>query len=361
MLILMSFLFFFLLMQAQINFDDTTSFEYFFKVYWLALKENLSLSMSELREAKNPFRRVTTVAHKPQLSNVIRPELVPSCNEDTLTLNKDKSTEETSVGKCTDGPGIKEATKESCIEEDQNAVKDTNKPLICKNTSERESDNSGTDRSKWASEDLLEFVSHMNNGDTSPIPQFDVQKLLLNYVKINNLRDPHQKSQIICDPRLKNLFGKPRVGHIEMLKLLESHFLIKEDSQQNSLIPAGFVTSVASDAVVNGKADGLPTPVNSKKRKPRKKSAHKEPPQHGLNEYAAIDVHNINLVYLRRNLVENLIDDHDNFHDKVYGSYVRIKISSNDQKPEIFRLVQVAGIVHTLIALASCLCSFNTT
>lgn len=61
---------------------------------------------------------------------------------------------------------------------------------------------------RWASKELLEFVSHMKNGDTSLLSQFDVQSLLLEYVKKNNLRDPQQKSQIVCDSRLVILFGK---------------------------------------------------------------------------------------------------------------------------------------------------------
>ncbi|KAL0344311.1 UNVERIFIED_CONTAM: Zinc finger CCCH domain-containing protein 44 [Sesamum angustifolium] len=83
-------------------------------------------------------------------------------------------------------------------------------------------------------------------------------------------------------------------------------------------------------------------PSNSRKRKTRKKS-EEQAPQNDLNEYAAIDVHNINLIYLRRTLMEHLIED-KNFSDKVIGSIVRIRISNIDQKPDVYRLVQVVGI-----------------
>ncbi|KAK9286023.1 hypothetical protein L1049_025226 [Liquidambar formosana] len=195
---------------------------------------------------------------------------------------------------------------------------------------------------EWASKELLEFVAHMKNGDTSVLSQFDVQALLLEYIKRNNLRDPRRKSQIICDSRLGKMFGKARVGHFEMLKLLESHFLIKEDSHADYIIQGGFVDSVASQVEVNGNNDNQLMMGKDKRRKARKKGDTKGP-QTNLDEYAAIDVHNINLIYLRRNSMENLIEDTEKFHEKVVGSVVRIRITSNDQKQDMYRLVQVVG------------------
>ncbi|KAL2240146.1 UNVERIFIED_CONTAM: Zinc finger CCCH domain-containing protein 44, partial [Sesamum indicum] len=384
---------------VQVDFDDKSSWEYLFKVYWVYLKEKLSLTLTELTQAKKPWKEVAAVACKPQLSDVLhtavdgkvsisykstehlelnkphieinlpqsdglatavssidnhgaklnrdKVENGPSHSLDTVKQNMDEVTDESSINKATDEQGIKEATYKPSTEKKQdysNIVKDSEKPCICKTTNSEESDKPSVDCiTEWASKDLLEFVAHMKHGDTSAISQFDVQTLLLEYIKRNNLRDPRRKSQIICDPRLKNLFGKPRVGHIEMLKLLEYHFLIKEDSQNNSFIPAGFVGSVASDMDVDGNIYDSPMPSNSRKRKARKKSEEKAAPQNDLNEYAAIDVHNINLIYLRRNLMEHLVED-KNFNDKVIGSIVRIRISNIDQKPDVYRLVQVVGI-----------------
>ncbi|KAL0333009.1 UNVERIFIED_CONTAM: Zinc finger CCCH domain-containing protein 44 [Sesamum calycinum] len=384
--------------KVQVDFDDKSSWEYLFKVYWVYLKEKLSLTLSELTQAKKPQKDVAAVACKPRLSDVLRTavdgkvsisyrstehlelnkphveinllqsdglatavssidnhgaklnrdkvEDGPSHSLDTVKQNRDEVTDEPSINKATDEQGNKEATYKPSTEKKQDhptIVKDSDKPCICKIANSKESDKPSIDCiTEWASKDLLEFVAHMKNGDTSAISQFDVQTLLLEYIKRNNLRDPHRKSQIICDSRLKNLFGKPRVGHIEMLKLLEYHFLIKEDSQNNSFIPAGFVGSVASDMEVDGNIYDSSMPSNSRKRKTRKKS-EEQAPQNDLNEYAAIDVHNINLIYLRRNLMEHLIED-KNFSDKVIGSIVRIRISNIDQKPDVYRLVQVVGI-----------------
>ncbi|XP_057766131.1 zinc finger CCCH domain-containing protein 44-like isoform X2 [Salvia miltiorrhiza] len=371
--------------SIKVDFDDKLSWEYLFKMYWLLLKEKLSLTLSEITQAKNPWKIVATEACKPQFNNVLpaavggevsesnrstehlelnkphvdanfvqndglrtssngnhvgkrhgdKEEMRSSCNNDTLKPNTDIVTDQTRTDKDTSDPVVEKDLDNS------STVKDTDMSCITKNTNTRESDKPASD-SEWASKDLLEFVAHMKNGDTSAILQFDVQTLLLEYIKRNNLRDPRRKSQIICDQRLKSLFGKPRVGHIEMLKLLEFHFLIKEDSHKNSFIPAGFVSSMANDVESDGKMFGLAMPVNSRKRKTRKKSEDRAP-HHDLNEYAAIDVYNISLIYLRRNLMENLLDDRENFNNNVVGSIVRIRISTNDQKPEVNRLVQVVG------------------
>ncbi|BBH07998.1 DNA-binding protein [Prunus dulcis] len=243
---------------AQVDFDDKSSWEYLFKVYWSLLKGKLSLTLDELINAKNPWKGGAVV--------------------------------------------------------------------VCKR------DSSGA----------LAFVAHMKNGDISVLSQFDVQALLLEYIKKNSLRDPRRKCQIVCDSRLINLFGRECVGHFEMLKLLESHFLIKESSRADNISSAAVVTSVSSQMEFDGIHDNQMMMGNDKRRKTRKRVDEKGP-QTNPAAYAAIDVHNINLIYLSRNWMEILIEDIDKFHEKVVGSVVRIRISSGDQKQEIYRLVQVIG------------------
>jgi hypothetical protein len=63
-----------------------------------------------------------------------------------------------------------------------------------------------------------------------------------------------------------------------------------------------------------------------------------------LDEYAAVDVHNINLIYLRRDLVANLFEDsNEKFHSKVVESIVRIKVLGINEKKDVHRLVKVVG------------------
>ncbi|KAG6394564.1 hypothetical protein SASPL_145153 [Salvia splendens] len=367
----------------QVDFDDKLSWEYLFKMYWVTLKEKLSFTLSELTQAKSPWKGVAAVTRNPRLNNAVpssvgagismsysgtghfelnKPHIEMNLvqNDGLRTsllsngikkLNNDTGEHDPTYSKETVKPkvepDIKEAVHEPCIKKDLDgpcSVKNTNKPCINKNTNSIETDKLVVDSTEGASKHLLDFVKHMKNGDSSVLSQFDVQTLLVEYVKRNNLWDPHQKSQIVCDQRLKNIFGKPYVDQTEMLKLLGFHFVVKEDTQKNLFFPARAVRSAANNLDADGKINGslLPVPSNSRKRKTRKKNENRVA-QLDLNEYAAIDVHNISLIYLRRSLMVTLAENRESFNDKVIGSIARIKISANDQKPEVHRLVQVIG------------------
>lgn len=305
--------------QAQVDFDDKSSWEYLFKDYWIDLKGKLDLTLDELTQAKNPYKGSDTVTLKPEVTD--EPYDVDNDNEGS---NSDDSS-----GKIE--PTISKRKKpKKRLSKTQTKGGEASSAAVPIETSQ-------PGGYEWASKELLDFVMHMRNGDKSVLSQFDVQALLLEYIKKNKLRDPRRKSQIICDFRLQNLFGKARVGHFEMLKLLESHFLIKEDLHADDL--QGSVVDTEASHV---ETDGNETLTKANKDR-RRKTRKNKGPQSNLDDYAAIDIHNINLIYLRRNLVEDLLEDIDRFRDKVVGSFVRIRISGSGQKQDVYRLVQVVG------------------
>lgn len=80
-------------------------------------------------------------------------------------------------------------------------------------------------------------------------------------------------------------------------------------------------------------------------------------PQTSLYDHAAIDRHTIHMIYLRRNLMENLLED-KMFHEKVVGSVVRIKILVGEQKHYMYRLVKVVGM-HLTLATLDCTFLFS--
>ncbi|WCJ40901.1 nucleic acid binding zinc ion binding DNA binding [Euphorbia peplus] len=309
---------------AQVDFDDRTSFEYLFKDYWLELKGKLSLTLDELSQAKSPRKGSELSAGKRES----RDELYDAQNDGGSGSDNSSENPEVNLSK------RKRAKKRLKSHSKERGSK------ITKKSSDTRA-NLADESIDWASKELLEFIMHMKNGDKSVCSQFDVQALLLEYIKRNKLRDPRRKSQIICDSRLEKLFGKPRVGHFEMLKLLESHFLLKEDSQADDL-QGSVVDTEANQSEVDGNSDGVVKGSKDRKRRPRKKNDGRGL-QSNLDDYAAIDTNNINLIYLRRSLVENLIDDIETFHDKVVGAFARLRISGSAQKQDLYRLVQVVG------------------
>ncbi|CAN4123531.1 unnamed protein product [Withania somnifera] len=343
--------------MVQVDFDDKSSWEYLFKVYWMYLKEKLSLTQSELIQAKNPWKEPDVVHAKQQRLPFGHPVAfggkgIGGKSFDHLEVKQPK---QLPVPPCKDPP----ITEIQTIAEAENLSGHGCNPqlehrqlieleLHRKDSLKKEEPSASVGTSlngppmEWASKELLEFVAHMKNDDTSTLSHFEVQTLLLEYIKRNNLRDPHQKSQIICDSRLKSLFGKHRAGHIEMLKLLEFHILIKEDSHTSAFIPTGIIGNVTRSVKVDDNNAKSFLMNKTKKHKSRRRS-EESLVQINPAEYAAIDAHNINLIYLRRDLMESLIEDMEKFQGRVIGSVVRIRISGNNQKQDMYRLVHVIG------------------
>ncbi|CAN0861558.1 Zinc finger CCCH domain-containing protein 44 [Linum grandiflorum] len=324
--------------QVQVDFDDNTSWEYLFKVYWVCLKESLSLTVDEILKAKNPWQvdELPKAKSPWKVSGVVDP-----VSESSGELYYGRDEKATSSGNSYGSLETNYSKRRKYDAEPKNI------------TDERPADSSVSkvaplpEGIPWATTELLEFVAHVRNGDTSSLSQFDVQVLLLEYIKRHDLRDSRRKCQILCDTRLINLFGKTRVGHIEMLKLLECHFLPKENPPCDESVRVDIAAAAAAESSCTGPSVGVGNGIvvnNDRRRKTRKrmdeKGTHINP---NPDEYAAIDAHNINLLYLKRSSMENLMIDADKFHEKVVGSFVRIRIPCGDHRQDVHRLVQVVG------------------
>ncbi|CAN6317874.1 unnamed protein product [Urochloa humidicola] len=316
--------------KVGVDFDDKNSWEYLFKLYWLDLKGKHSLTLEELISAKNHWTAPTIARRKEKEES----------SDDSYDANYDQDSS-------FDISSRKQRRNNSSGKRGQKRKKDTGitarKCGISTNSAGSLPNGSKSEGvslpgvTEWASSELLEFIGHMRNGDSSYISQSDVQSLLLEYIKQNNLRDPRRKSQVICDSRLSNLFRKPRVSHFEMLKLLEVHYLVK----QAPAINADSQRAIDSDCAETD--TGGYTELMDKLGSDKRRKAHIELTTN-LEDYAAIDMHNINLIYLRRSLMEYLIDDGASFSDKIAGAFVRIRISGLGNKQEdMYRLVKVLG------------------
>ncbi|KAF8093480.1 hypothetical protein N665_0383s0108 [Sinapis alba] len=201
--------------KVQVDFDDQGSWEYLFKIYWVSLKEKLSLSLDDLTKAKNPWkpskRRITSQLHEKDDAN----------SPGVWKLSRAKLRNMEAIP----------ATKLASDLDSNTCLGDRHPPL--------------TSVSAWATNELLDFVRYMKNGDVCVLSKYDVQTLVLEYVRRNNIQNASQDSEIVCDPRLMRLFGKERVDHLEMLKILDSHFLDQEKSHVTDT-SAGGVTETMS-------------------------------------------------------------------------------------------------------------------
>ncbi|SFL86650.1 SWIB/MDM2 domain-containing protein [Variovorax sp. OV329] len=58
---------------------------------------------------------------------------------------------------------------------------------------------------------------------STPQPRTQVTKLLWDYIKANNLQNPANKRNILCDAKLQAVMGKPEVTMFEMSGLVGKH------------------------------------------------------------------------------------------------------------------------------------------
>lgn len=56
-----------------------------------------------------------------------------------------------------------------------------------------------------------------------PMPRTEATKRLWDYIKSNNLQNPANKRNILCDEKLKAVMGKDEVTMFEMTGLVSKH------------------------------------------------------------------------------------------------------------------------------------------
>ncbi|KAE8697302.1 Zinc finger CCCH domain-containing protein 44 [Hibiscus syriacus] len=238
---------------VQVDFDDKTSWEYLFKVYWILLKEKISLSFDELMKAKNPCKEIAIMAPNGDSSG----ELINRSNP--KRGNRENSFGDVGASSYKRRKSTRQENFLNKVESLEAARADVTNGMPF------------PEGINWITKELLEFVAHVRNGDTSVVSRFDVQALLLEYITRSNLRDPCQKSYIVCDSMLIKLFGKTRVGHFEMFKLLDSHFLTKDHSRLVDTITRGGTKAFATQLAVDRNSDGQPIISDVKSCKTSKK------------------------------------------------------------------------------------------
>ncbi|CAH9118263.1 unnamed protein product [Cuscuta europaea] len=186
----------------------------------------------------------------------------------------------------------------------------------------------------WGSRPLIEFLQSIGRETNREYSRHEVNAVVIDYVRSNNLVNPQKKKRIVCDERLRTLFGKKSISRIKVYDLLETHFVENQDESEEE-------NSSSED--VDGETGSL---IISKERKisAQQKKIQEAP----KSSFAALTSENIKLVYLKRSLVQALLKTQENFDNKVVGSFVRIKSDPYDffQKNS-HQLQQVTGVKKT--------------
>ncbi|XP_059458788.1 uncharacterized protein At5g08430-like isoform X2 [Corylus avellana] len=288
---------------GKIDFKDRDTYEGLFKEYWEIIKEKEGLTLDDVYTAKAKMKKG---------------ENSWSCSG-SMVLGGDEKDDELIISDC-DLDDMEEY-----------------KPLRKQRWSKAQN------FIGWGSKPLIAFLKSLGKDITKRLSQYEVDCMIAEYIRENNLGDPENKKRVVCDEKLHSLFRKKSVFKNRIYKLLDTHFaenLVQleeefEDKDKSSLIDKNENLEVLC-------------------KKQRTLSTDKKSPEVEVESivqptgYASIVAENINLVYLRRSLVEELLKHHESFEGKVVGSFVKVKTDTRDylQKTS-HQLLQIAGIKET--------------
>ncbi|KAI3746732.1 hypothetical protein L6452_09171 [Arctium lappa] len=188
----------------------------------------------------------------------------------------------------------------------------------------------------WGSRPLTEFLESIGKDTGKQLSQYDVTAIINEYVHNFNLFHPLKKKKVVCDERLRSLFGKKSVPRIKIYDLLESHFAENHDSSEDD---DSYNSEEYEDVNITCKKQKV---ASSEKKAPYQK---KKVPETPGSCFAAIIPENIKLLYLKRSLVQELVKHPESFDGKLLGSYIRIKSDPNDySQKNSHQLLPVTGV-----------------
>jgi len=286
-------------LQGKVDFKDRDTYEGLFKEYWEIIKEKEGLTLDDVYTAKAKTKKSES-----------------SWSSGSLMFDDDEKEDE--------------LIRSDCDLDDMEECKPFRKRRWSK----------VLDFIGWGSKPLIEFLKSLGKDMTKRLSQYDVDYMIAEYIRENNLRDPENKKRVVCDEKLHALFRKKSVFKNRIYKLLDAHF-----AENLVQLEEEFEDKDKSSSL-RDKNENLK--VSCKKW--RTFSTDKKSPEVEVESivqttgYASIVAENINLVYLRRSLVEELLKHHERCEEKVVGSFVKVKTDTRDYlQKNSHQLLQVTG------------------
>ncbi|KAL8520925.1 hypothetical protein ACS0TY_011469 [Phlomoides rotata] len=189
----------------------------------------------------------------------------------------------------------------------------------------------------WASRSLIEFLTSIGKSTNEKLSQDDVASIINEYVNEHKLLHQEKRNRVICDARLWSVFRRRTINRCRVYELLEVHFAENHDeSEQDEL-----------EYDPEDENAGIPCERQRKLDSENKSSKMELDDSARLSCFASIIVENIKLVYLRKSLLGELLEQPESFEEKVIGSYVRVKSIPCDRSKNSHQLVQVEGVKRT--------------
>lgn len=283
------------------DFNDTDTFEFLFKDYWVIVKEKEGLTLANLQLADS---------------------LLKSGEKFKALLDPDEHSEEQQE--------FEVADDECSI---VNSSRKDLKGKYCMKIVKEKSKSKKRTYIGWASKELIHFLSSLGKDTREPLGQPDVYEIVKEYIQSKNLisHDKKKKKHVFCDANLLALFRRKKVNFFKVYSLLEKHLAENDDSDADTF-------TVEEDHY-----------LNSAKRKRKDKSPSSQKMEHvepKRNCFASVTEDNIKSIYLKRSLIVELLGDPKTFDAKVVGCFVRRKNDPKDfygPPPKTYQLDQIIG------------------
>ena len=296
-------------MQTKVDFNDRDTYECLFKEYWELMKKKEGL----------------TAEHVHKASNLLKKGRNYRCDFNSNEI--ELSEEDTDEGEISDYEEL------VYTEEDDHAmVRKCKRRKQKLGSTRKKMKSSNKEFSGWGSKPLIDFLSKIGKYTSKKLTQHDVTSIITAYCKENKLFHPQKKKRILCDAKLQSVFRRKTVNVNSVNKHLTAHFAenMEESSEDES----------TSSIEKNDVAYVRPSKLGSVRKPPEQ-----NPSDMSHNCSAAIIVANIKLVYLKRSLVENFLEDEECFKAKMMGSFIRSKSDPNDySQKNFYQLLQVTGM-----------------
>ncbi|KAF3790180.1 Zinc finger CCCH domain-containing protein 19, partial [Nymphaea thermarum] len=287
---------------GQVDFTDTETLEFLFKDYWPILKEKEKLSIDDLRKADEILKKTSKDTRI----------ILDKNSDDDMKLDKEYSQEDAEI------------IGRSAFRSKGTCISSKVKKIVQRYKSKKKQ------FIGWGSKELIGFLQSIGKATDKEFSQAEVFDIVKEYIQENKLLNPHKRKRVLCDSRLRALFGRKSISRLKINDLLDPHFASNELPDDEA--------GCSSEDENERKCQKLGSNQKSGKAawKRNTMAARK-------NAFACITVKNIRAVYLRRSLVEEFLKSVESFDSKVTGCFVRIRSDAKTIHRSSHTLVQVTG------------------
>lgn len=330
-----------------------------FKEYWEIIKEREGLTLEDVYSADVRLKKGKTYSGDSDFFEISNSE---GTDESASEIDEDDKVKRLrgtwayeSVSRIDGDDRLKRSsgkrTRESASESDEDEVK---RPRGQGKRSGRKFQ----EFEGWGSKPLIHFLSSIGEDTTKELSRFDVDTIISRYIHEKDLCDPEKRRRVQCDEKLYAIFRKKKINRNKMYHLLEPHFL-------DSVVHSDEDKKVSNNETIAGmrgmkaKGAGKKQRTSYSRRKTKEKDVVQkvqEVPKIQESCFAAVNAHNLKLVYLRRSFVEELFkEEPQTAESKIVGSFVKVKM---DPTYQLFKsshqLLKVKGDCTVLFHLPHC-------